>query len=83
MMTKNMSRFRPTSVVELMESSGLSASALARAVGVSRQAVWAYSAGVSMPQFATVLRMAEVFDKPLDFFVERDGDVSQGGTSTT
>ncbi len=68
--------------MELMESAGLSASALGRAVGVSRQAVWAYSAGVSMPQFATVLRMAEVFDKPLDFFVEPVGGVKHDNEAT-
>ena len=66
-------RFRAAAIRELMSCAGLSASALSRKIGVSRQAIWAYSEGVTTPQFATVLKMADAFGKPLDFFVEQAG----------
>ncbi len=66
-------RFRPGSIGELLSCSGLSASELGRRIGVSRQAIWAYREGVTTPQFATVLKLAEVGGKPLDFFIEREG----------
>ena len=63
-------RFRVGAVVELMREHGLSASAFASSIGVTRQAVGSYLGGVTAPQFATVLKMVERFDKPIDFFVE-------------
>ena len=56
-------------MAELLSLTGLSVSELARKVGVSRQAIWAYGAGVTIPQFATVLKLADVGEKPLSFFV--------------
>lgn len=64
-------RFRAAAITELMRHAGLTASELARRIGLSRQAVWAYGAGVTTPQFATVLKLSEVAGEPLSFFIER------------
>ena len=62
--------FRPGAIRELMESTGLSASELARKIGRSRQAVWAFSEGITTPQFATILKLADIGGRPLSFFIE-------------
>ena len=76
-------RFRAAAVPELMRSEGLSPSELAGRLGLTRQAIWSYGAGVTTPQFATILRMAELFGRPLDFFVddgaEAEANLEKGG----
>ena len=69
-------RFRRLAIADLLNDEDIAASELARRIGVSRQVVSAYRAGATAPRFSTVLRMSEAFNKPLDYFIERD----DGGT---
>ena len=69
------SQFRRSAIAELLRSQDISASELARRIGVSRQVVSMYRSGRKTPQLATVLRMSTAFDKPLDFFIEREATV--------
>ena len=72
-MARTSKRFRSSAVTELMREHDLSLGGFGRRIGVTRSAVWSYVSGVTTPQFATVLKMAGVFDRPLDFFIEREG----------
>lgn len=65
-------RFRRSAIADLLRAEGISASDLARRIGVSRQVVAAYRAGNKTPQLQTVVAMSEEFNQPLDFFVEHE-----------
>jgi len=72
-MRPSRNRFRVAAIPEIMEERGLTPGDFATLLGVTRQSVGSYLAGVSIPQLGTLLAMCEVFHKPLAFFVEPGG----------
>ncbi len=57
-------------MADLLSECDVSATEFAKRIGVRHQVVTEYRKGTKTPQFATVLRMADAFSKPLEYFVE-------------
>lgn len=60
---------------EIMEEKGVSASELAKKLGISRQAVDNYRNAVSDPPISKLLKIADIFCVSVDWLLGRDGAV--------
>lgn len=60
---------------EIMEEKGISASELAKKLGISRQAVDNYRNAVSDPPISKLLKIADIFCVSVDWLLGRDGAV--------
>jgi len=75
-------RFRPDAIRELLERDGLSLSAFARRLGISRQRAHAWLGGTISPQFPMVLRMCAEFGVDPLFFAEGVPEPEPAGKAT-
>ena len=73
-------RFRAAAIAELIAGSGLSHSAFARRIGVSRSLVAAWLSGVVRPQVSTVCRLCAAFNVPISFFFDSEAGAAESGT---
>lgn len=59
-------------LIEARTSMGMSASAVADALGIVRQTYGKYEQGLSTPDVSQLIALCKIFDKPLGYFYDQD-----------
>lgn len=61
-------RVDPAKLEQAREATGLKGSVVARKLGIQRQRLWSYEKGVSPIPSDLLLRIAALYQKPVEFF---------------
>ena len=77
-----MQSFRPESIRELRDVTGMTMEKFAETVGVSKQVISTWETGACEPRIKSLLKISEAYHKPLDFFLtERFTTVAKRSTN--